>query len=178
MKELQKKPKYHNLNITELVNVKPKILKQKKDIILILLKLFFTIYLQLKIFHIFIKKRIINSSKSNKNIKVCLCSIGKKENLYAKEFVNHYKKIGYSHIYIYDNNDENDEKFEDVLQDEINSNFITIVNIRGKIKGQCYVYIDCYEKYHKEYDWLSFFDMDEFLEVKGNNIQDIVNVLS
>ena len=182
MKDLTKKPKYHKINKTELENVKYKrkkniITKKLKRFILILLNLLFVIYFLVKLFHIFKKNIILNSNKLNKDkdIKVCLCSIGKKENLYAKEYVNHYKKIGYNHIYIYDNNDEKGEKFEDVLQEEIKSYFVTIVNIRGKIKGQCYVYIDCYEKHHKEYDWLSFFDMDEFLEVKANNIQEFLS---
>ena len=69
----------------------------------------------------------------------------------------------------------NDEKFEDVLKDEINSNLVTIVNIRGMSKGQCFAYIDCYKKHHKDYNWLSFFDMDEFLEIKANNIQEFLN---
>ena len=69
-----------------------------------------------------------------------MCVIAKNENLYAKEYVNHYKKLGYDHIYIYDNNQLNGEKFEDVIQDEIDSGFVTIINIRGMSKGQCYAY--------------------------------------
>ena len=57
-------------------------------------------------------------------LKVCLCVIGKRENRYVKEFVEHYKKIGYNKIFIYDNNEINDEKFEDVIQDEINKGFV------------------------------------------------------
>ena len=34
------------------------------------------------------------------SLTICLCVIAKKENLYAKEYVNHYKKLGYKHIYI------------------------------------------------------------------------------
>ena len=111
---------------------------------------------------------------NTQNIKVCLCVIGKNENLYAKEFVTYYKNLGYNHIYIYDNNDKKGEKFEDVLQDEIQSNFVTIVNFRGKSalhiqRGpQCLAYNHCYEAHRKEYDWLSFFDFDEFLEVRPN----------
>ena len=75
---------------------------------------------------------LINIFKiSSSYLSVCLCIIAKKENLYAKKFVNHYKKLGYNHIYIYDNNNINDEKFEDVIQDEINSGFVTIINFRG-----------------------------------------------
>ena len=36
-------------------------------------------------------------------------------------------------------------------------------------KGQCYAYKDCYEKYNKLYDWMSFFDFDEFLTIKQEN---------
>ena len=38
-------------------------------------------------------------------MKVALCAIGKEENLYALEFVNHYQNLGYGHIFIYDNNE-------------------------------------------------------------------------
>ena len=98
--------------------------------------------------------------------KVCLCGVGKMENLYIKEYVNHYKDLGYNHIFIYDNNDPDGERFEDVIHDEINSNFVTIIDYRGKKRIQCEAYIDCYEKNNKDYDWLSFFDIDEFLEIK------------
>ena len=47
--------------------------------------------------------------------KIGLCVIGKKENKYAKEYVDYYKSIGFSHIFIYDNNDKDDERFEEVL---------------------------------------------------------------
>ena len=93
--------------------------------------------------------------------------IGKKENLYAKEFVKHYLKLGYNHIFIYDNNNIKDEKFEDVLKNEINKNFVTIINYRGLALDQTNAYRDCYEKNNKKFDWLSFFDLDEFLEFKN-----------
>jgi len=48
-------------------------------------------------------------------MKVCLCTSGKKENLYAKEFVEHYKKYGVDKIFIYDNNDLNSEYFEESI---------------------------------------------------------------
>jgi len=113
-------------------------------------------------------------------LKVCLCIIGKKENLYANEFVNHYKKIGYDKIFIYDNNDIGDEKFEDVLKDHISSYFVEIINYRGyrgkRQKPQDDAYFTCYEKNKNNYDWLSFFDFDEFLVLKRNkNIKEYLN---
>ena len=118
----------------------------------------------------FFKKSII------KQLKVCLCVLAKRENLYAKEFVNHYKEIGYNHIFIYDNNDIDGERFEDVIQDEIKSNFVTIINLRGKLAPHEYSFIHCYRENNKTYDWLSFFDFDEFLEIKppAKNVQELL----
>ena len=55
----------------------------------------------------------------------------KRENQYIKEYVNHYKDIGYNHIFLYDNNEINGERFEDVIKDEIMYYFVTIINLRG-----------------------------------------------
>ena len=95
---------------------------------------------------------IVITKYTKKNPRICLCTVGKMENLYAKEFVDHYKQLGYSHIYIYDNNDVDGEKFEDVLQDEIKSNFVSIINFRGIIGKQCRIYRDCYAKNNKNYE--------------------------
>ena len=123
-----------------------------------------------------VKKEIIYQNK----IKVCLCAIGKGEKIYAKEYINYYEKLGYNHVFLYDNNDINGEIFEDVIQDELKKGFVTIINYRGK-RGKSYIngflmdsqieaYYDCYEKNNKTYNWLSFFDFDEFLELKPINI--------
>ena len=65
--------------------------------------------------------------KSPNDLKICLCAIGKKENLYVNEFVEHYKKLGYDKIIIYDNNDKNDENLKDVLYKELSENFVSIM---------------------------------------------------
>ena len=118
--------------------------------------------------------------KIKKFIKVCLCTIGKKENLYASEFVNHYKKIGCDKVFIYDNNDIGDEKFKDVLNEQISNNFVKIINYRGyrgkRQHPQFDAFIDCYERNKNKYNWLSFFDFDEFLELKRHkNIKEYLN---
>jgi hypothetical protein len=113
-----------------------------------------------------------NTKNYISNTKVCMCAIGKKENPYAKEFVNHYINLGYNQIYIYDNNDPNDEKFEDVLKKEISYNLVNIINYRGyrgkANKPQFDAYQDCYDKYSGICDWISFYDFDEFLVLKDH----------
>ena len=51
--------------------------------------------------------------------RVCLCTVAKEENKYIREFVEHYKKYDIDKIYIFDNNDKNGEKFEEVINDYI-----------------------------------------------------------
>ena len=111
----------------------------------------------------------------NKKLKVCLCVIGKRENRYVKEFAEHYKKLGYNKIFIYDNNEVNDEKLEDVVQDEIDKGFISIINLKVR---QGYSYKNCYKNNNNKYDWLSFFDFDEFLELNPPfvKIQDFLGI--
>ena len=130
-------------------------------------------YIQIIIIIIFIL--FIFISFLYNSTKACLCVIGKKENLYANEYIDHYRKIGYKHIFLYDNNDINEEKFEEVLKKDIKKGFVSIINYRG-YRGllnhpQFDAYYDCYEKNNKKYQWLSFFDFDEFLELIPNNLK-------
>ena len=73
-------------------------------------------YKELKIISvvIFILLMIILYNKFS-NIKVCICTCGKQENKYAREFVGYYKKYGVDKIFIFDNNEENGERFESVI---------------------------------------------------------------
>ena len=100
-------------------------------------------------------------------IKVCLCNIGKRENLYVREYISHYLKYGVDKIFIYDNNDINGEKFENVINDYIESGFVKIMNIRGKLNIQIKALQDRYRNNYNKFNWLLFFDMDEFIYLKN-----------
>ena len=120
-------------------------------------------------------------------LKVALCAIAKNENLYIREWVEWYKNIGISKIFLYDNNDIDGERFEEVINDYIESEFVKVINKRGIIKtintdktgeslqGICYQ--DCYYNNYKYFDWICFFDIDEFLEIysKYNNLYEFLN---
>ena len=62
-------------------------------------------------------------------MKVALCCIGRLENQYAIEFVEYYKQLGIDKIFIYDNNYDEEEHFEDVLQEYIDENIVEIIVI-------------------------------------------------
>ena len=108
---------------------------------------------------------------NNKKIKVCLCTLGKDENKYINEFVEYYKNYGIDKIYLNDNNDVDGEHFEDKIQDFIDNGFVDIINWRGVTGGMTYYKImdSCYQMHYNEYDWLIFYEIDEFLYLKDNN---------
>ena len=142
-------------------------------------KIFTTLYFQAKNGKtkrpIYNKKYIINNYPIKLNKGLCLCTLGKKENLYAKEFIEYYKLLGFDKIIIFDNNDVNDENFENVLKYYIKTKFVEIIDIRGIMSVQIPVFNFCYQKYNKIFDWIAFFDFDEFLYINDfNNIKNYI----
>ena len=101
--------------------------------------------------------------------KIALCCIAKMENDYIRFFVEYYKNLHFDKIFIYDNNDIAGEKFEDVINDYIQSDFVDIVDFRGRERVQLSAYQDCYDRFNKLYDWIAFFDIDEFLTISDGN---------
>ncbi len=114
--------------------------------------------------------------KFGRKIRICICTVGKKENLYVREYVNYYKNLGVNKIFIYDNNDKNDEKFEVVLKDYIDIGFVEIFDYRGIVAAQIGAFENCRKNNYKIFDWLIFYDMDEFLYLRNfNKISDFLN---
>jgi hypothetical protein len=46
-------------------------------------------------------KTELKTINKTQTMKIALCTVGKKENLYAKEFIEYYINLGVNHIYIY-----------------------------------------------------------------------------
>lgn len=120
----------------------------------------------------------INNYLDNKkrNIKVCICTLGKRENRYIREFIDHYNKYGVDKIFLYDNNNIDEERFETLISDYIENNFVEIFNYRGKIAPQFKIYDECYKNNNKIYDWIIFYDIDEFIYLQNySNIKDFLS---
>lgn len=101
--------------------------------------------------------------------KICLCAIAKNENNYIREWVEHYKKLGFSHIVLFDNNDVAGEQFSEVIGDYIKSNYVEVKNVRGLANQQIKCYNDFYHSIDSSiYKWVAFFDIDEFLYLDSN----------
>ena len=103
-------------------------------------------------------------------MKISLCCIGRLENQYAVEFVEHYFALGFDKIFIYDNNHDNEEHFEDVLNKYLGN--VNIINYRNIEAAQLKAYENCYNNYGCDFDYMAFFDFDEFLYLpKDKNIK-------
>ena len=124
------------------------------------------------------KEKIKEIILNNTPLKVALCTIAKNENLYIREWVEWYKNLGISKIFLYDNNELDGERFEDVINDYIESGFVEVINVRGIEKGCVYdeeginlqpkCYLNCYKDKANNFDWICFFDVDEFLTFRNN----------
>lgn len=109
-------------------------------------------------------------------MKTAICCIAKMENHYIREWVEWYKNIGVDNIILYDNNDIDGERFDDVISDYIDDGFIVVKNYRGRTQCQMESYQSCYDEYCNVYDWIGFFDSDEYLEIeKFNNVVDFLS---
>ena len=114
--------------------------------------------------------------KDAKDLKVCVCTPVKKDNRYIREFVQFYEKWGVDKMIIYDNNEENDETFDEVIGDYMEKKFVKVRNWRGKHKVLLEMMNDCYERYNKKYDWILYYETDEFLHLKNyTNVKDFLN---
>lgn len=134
-----------------------------KNILLFILMLAFHFF----VFFGFIKEPI--------KMKIAVCTMAKKENLYIKEFVDYYIKLGFSHIFIYDNNNPNEEKISDVINGDKYKDYVTIYENTNEIKNQPTAYTTCYNNNKNKYDWLFMIDIDEYLIIKNNTLNNYLS---
>lgn len=90
-----------------------------------------------------------------------VCAIAKQENRYIYEWAKHHLEIGFKHLHIYDNNDVDGERIEDVFRGTDIEGDVTVHDVRGMKCMQLKVYQECYER--EDFDWCAFIDIDEFI---------------
>lgn len=114
----------------------------------------------------------------NDDLVVYTCTVARKENLYLKEFVEWYRKIGVTKMFIYDNGFGNEENPNFILREYIDDGFVELINFRDIEESQNKSYNDFLSKNKNEYDWAFFVDVDEFLTFGDgiNNIQDFLKM--
>ena len=102
----------------------------------------------------------------NEQNSIALCAIGRMENQYAREFVEHYVSLGFDHLYLYDNAHDGEEHLADVLGDYIAGGKVTVILwTPNQENAQREAYNDCYHRFGGRHEWMAFFDFDEFLVI-------------
>ena len=103
-----------------------------------------------------------------------ICAIAKNENAYLYEWAEYHLSLGFSHIYVYDNNDVDGERVDDVFANTEIASKISVFDVRGKRFVQKNVYNEFYAK--GQFDWCAFIDIDEFITLANHNtIQDYLS---
>ena len=115
-------------------------------------------------------KKIKESKNGTHIYHNCMLTKAKYENLYAREFVEYYLRLGIDKFYFGDDNEEDIEDLSDVLDDYIKQGIVDIDHIN-------YMNISHHEWYEYAFDaiklrckWIFLFDADEFLEFTDKNM--------
>lgn len=102
---------------------------------------------------------------------IYICAIMKNNYEYINEWVNHYLSLGATKIIIYDNNDISDKR---KIKVDNMSNLI-IIDWRGIYSGQLSAYEDCYKRFSNCFEWIGYFDSDEYLILnKWKSLQEML----
>ena len=110
-----------------------------------------------------------SNPKEIKKLKVALCTMGRKENLYIKEFVNYYLALGVDKLFLYDDNIEEKEKFINAITP--NDSIIIEYCSNYSITTQGQAFTHCYSNHKDEYDWIIMVDVDEYLIINNGTLK-------
>lgn len=112
-------------------------------------------------------------------MKCAICAIAKNENDYINEWCKYHLNLGFDEIYIFDNNDKTAEYIGNRIDKNIKDK-VFIIPANTLTHGfQVKVYSLFYRDFNKEFDWIGYLDIDEFIVLnKHNNIKDFLSTIS
>lgn len=93
-------------------------------------------------------------------MEIVICAIARLENRYIKEWVDYHLSLGFSHIYLYDNNRKEEERIAETITKDYYNNVTIIPYHNVDHWPQVQAYKDCWERF--KFDWVLFIDIDEF----------------
>lgn len=112
----------------------------------------------------------------DQNHLVCgVCAVVRLENNYLNEWVQHYKKLGFDKIILFDNNRYNEDKVNDVINDDIKTGFVNVIKVPTLTEFQINAYNTVIQNFGNQFNWVGFFDIDEYLTLtKHKTIQEYI----
>lgn len=108
-------------------------------------------------------------------MKSAICAISRNENNYLEEWITYHLNLGFNHIFIYDNNNPDDNSTPQFCSAQSWNEQVTVIDYRGRLAAQLTAYNDCYMTHSKEFDWIAFIDIDEFITFGTENIYTHIN---
>jgi hypothetical protein len=117
------------------------------------------------------KSLLVNVNRSEVE-GVAICAIQKNGKKYLEEWIDYYRVIGINKIYLYDNSP--DHELKEWIYNP--SDILEIRHFPGEAQ-QKPAYDHCARKIKAErlYEWVAFFDLDEFLVLKNHSsIQEMI----
>ena len=108
-------------------------------------------------------------------MKAVICAIAKFEYNYIYEWAEYHLNLGFDKIVIYDNNDPDGERYDDLLSEFIKKGQVELRDVRGKRAMQRVVYNEFYHE--GDFDWVAIIDIDEFIspnKEKYKNIKEFI----
>ncbi|WP_444956821.1 glycosyltransferase family 92 protein [Microbulbifer sp. ZKSA002] len=108
-------------------------------------------------------------------MKVALCAIAKDEKQYLKEWVAYHQLIGFDTIIVYDN-ESTDGTTEMLQRLQVGGHVDHILwKTKDGVSPQLSAYKDCLERYKDSFDFIAFFDIDEFLFITQGLVREFLS---
>ena len=98
-------------------------------------------------------------------MKTAIIAIARNENPYIREWAEHHLGVGFDKIIICDNGFGDEERPKDALKGM--DGVVDIFDWRDVPHPQKRAYAETYFKVSLDYDWVAFFDIDEFLFIEN-----------
>ena len=115
-------------------------------------------------------QKMKETGKDNYIYYSCVITKAKHENLYVREFVEHYLNLGIEKFYFGDDNEENIENLSDILDDYIKKGIVDVEYIFYRNMSHWDFFEYTFRAVKLRCKWFLLFDMDEFLEFTDKNM--------
>lgn len=97
--------------------------------------------------------------------KIALCAIARMENSYITDWLDYHLQLGFDHVFLYDNFHTGESRISEVVDTEFGpyQGKVTIIEVPDRVCCQMAAYNECYASVSKDFDWVCFIDIDEYL---------------
>lgn len=114
-------------------------------------------------------------------MKIAICAIVKNEHRYLEEWTQYNLDVGFDEVWIGEDYTSDSHKS---ITDKFDSNKVHLVKVedylpkdnnRNKCSDQIQYYDAFLQKHRNDFDWIAFFDIDEFLVLEKESLKDFLN---